>query len=260
MDHARNRLSACILCKNAQERLGRCLASVAFADEIVVLDSGSTDDTLDIARQFTEKVFICNDWPGFGEQRRRVEEFAGNDWILMIDSDEEVSEPLCREIQKSLATATPGQVFRINRLTFFCGRFIRHSGWYPDKISRLYNKRQYRYDRKRVHESLDCKGAELIDLTGDLLHYTAMDLSEYLHKRLQYAEAWAEEHHANGRKSGLLQAVFSSGFAFIRHYFLRAGFLDGKAGFLIAAIQMQYTFNKYILLLMKHGTTDRPRT
>jgi len=258
MDLVENRLSACILCKNEQERLGNCLASVAFADEIVVLDSGSTDDTLDIARRFTEKVFIHNDWPGFGEQRRRAEELAGNDWILMIDSDEVVSEPLRREIQKSLATATPEQVFRINRLTFFYGRFIRHSGWYPDKISRLYNKRRYRYDRKQVHESLDCKGAESIDLSGDLLHYTAVDLSEYLHKRLQYAEAWAEEHHAKGRNSCLLQAVVSSGFAFIRHYFLRAGFLDGKAGFLIAMIQMQYTFNKYILLLMKHRTAERP--
>jgi len=98
MNSVENRLSTCILCKNEQERLGNCLASVAFADEIVVLDSGSTDDTLDIARRFTEKVFTSDDWPGFGEQRRRAEELAGNDWILMVDSDEVVSEPLRREI------------------------------------------------------------------------------------------------------------------------------------------------------------------
>jgi len=252
MNDTPNKLSVCIICKNEQKRLANCLTSVTFADEIIVLDSGSTDQTVDIARQFTDKVFIRNEWPGFGEQRRRAEDLAGNDWILMIDSDEVVSDRLREEILSCLPSATPRQVFRINRLTHFCGQFIRHSGWYPDKICRLYNKQVYRYNRNLVHESLDCKGAELIELSGDLLHYTSSDLGIYLQKRTKYAGIWAEEQFAKGNRSSLPKAIFSSLFAFIRHYFIRAGFLDGKAGFLIAVIQMQYTFNKYILLIMKH--------
>ncbi len=246
------KLSVGIICKNEQERLAKCLASVTFADEVVVLDSGSTDETLTVAHQFTDKVFVRDDWRGFGEQRRRVEELASHDWILMIDSDEVVSEQLRSEILEHLESATPKQVFRVNRLTYFCGQFIRHSGWYPDKISRLYNKTQYRYNTNLVHESLDCKGADVSDLHGDLLHFTFSDLSVYLQKRTKYANAWAEEQYARGNSSSITKAVTSSLFAFFRHYFLRAGFLDGKIGFLISAIQMQYTFNKNMLLLMKH--------
>ena len=164
-----NKLSAGIICKNEQDKLADCLASVAFADEIIVLDSGSTDNTLDIAHRFTDKVFVRDDWRGFGEQRRRVEDLASHDWILMVDSDEVVSDQLRTEILKCLQTATPKQVFRANRLTYFCGQYIQHSGWYPDKIDRLYNRQQYRYNRNLVHESLDCKGADQVEMSGHLL-------------------------------------------------------------------------------------------
>jgi len=237
---------------NEQDSLADCLSSVVFADEIIVLDSGSTDGTLDIAHQFTEKVFVRDDWCGFGEQRRRLEDLASHDWVLMVDSDEVVSDQLRTEILKYLQTATSKQVFRVNRLTYFCGQYIYHSGWHPDKISRLYNRKQYRYNSNLVHESLDCKGAELIELPGNLLHYPFSDLSSYLQKRTKYANAWAEEKYIQGKNSSFIKAFISSIFAFIRHYVLRAGFLDGKVGFLIAVIQMQYTFNKNVLLLMKH--------
>jgi (heptosyl)LPS beta-1,4-glucosyltransferase len=248
----KNKLSVGIICKNEQDNLANCLQSVAFADEIIVLDSGSTDNTIDIARRFTEKIFVRDDWRGFGEQRRRVEDLASHDWILMVDSDEVVSDQLRTEILRYLQTATANQVFRVNRLTYFCGQYIHHSGWYPDRICRLYNRQQYRYNHNLVHESLDCKGADLIELSGDLLHYTFSDLSVYLQKRTKYANAWAEEQYLNGNNYSLLKAISSSLFAFIRHYILRSGFLDGRVGFIIATIQMQYTFNKYVLLLMKY--------
>ena len=121
MNHISNKLSVCIICKNEQEKLAHCLTSVTFADEIVVLDSGSTDNTLEIARQFTEKVFVRDDWPGFGEQRRRAEDLASHDWVLMVDSDEIVSDQLRAEILKCLQTATPKQVFKVNLLDRLCG-------------------------------------------------------------------------------------------------------------------------------------------
>lgn len=257
-----NKVSVCIICKNEETKIDACLQSVTWADEIVVVDSGSTDGTLDIVRKYTDKIFVREDWPGFGEQKRRAEALASNNWIFSIDSDEVVPEALALEIQNALTMATPEQVFTVNRLTHFCGQFVYHSGWYPDRIARLYNRTQYRYNQKMVHESLACEGATMVDLKNDLLHYTFSDLSVYMQKRMRYAEEWAKEKHKSGKKGSLLKGSLSGIFAFIRHYFLRLGFLDGRIGFLIAAIQCQYTFNKYALLKFKNldSNTDGKST
>jgi (heptosyl)LPS beta-1,4-glucosyltransferase len=221
---------------------------VSWADEIVVLDSGSTDDTLQIAKRYTDKIFVRDDWIGFGEQRRRAEELATNDWIFAIDCDEVVTEQLKDAILNQLNVASDNDVLYINRLTHFCGQFIYHSGWYPSRIARIYNKTKYRYNNKLVHESVVCRGGNKIQLVGDLEHYQYDDLFQYINKRNGYAMLGAKEKRQNGGKTSLVRALFSSLFAFFRHYVLKRGFLDGRVGFIIAMIQMQYTFNKYLLI------------
>lgn len=249
-----NQLSVIIICQNEESRIGRCLESVRWADEIIVVDSGSTDKTLEIVAQYTDKIFFNTDWPGFGPQKRFAENKAGNDWVLSIDADEVVSDELCDEIIKIMDKADDSSVYRINRLTHFCGKFIKHSGWYPDRIVRLYNKQHYHFNDALVHEAVDCKGAQKIDLNGHLLHYTFQSLAEYMDKRNGYAKLWASSQFAKGRKVGVIELLIHSWFAFIRHYFLKLGLLDGYHGFLIAVIQMQYTFNKYnYLKFMNQG-------
>jgi (heptosyl)LPS beta-1,4-glucosyltransferase len=242
------KLSICIICKNESDKIDSCLKSVAWADEIVVLDSGSTDDTLEIARRYTDNIFVRDDWAGFGEQRRRAEELATNDWVFAIDCDEIVSPELKDVIVNQLNAASNDDVLYLNRLTHFCGQFIYHSGWYPDRIARIYNKTKYRYNTKLVHESVDCKDANKVQLVGNLEHYQYDDLFQYINKRNGYAKFGANDKRQHGKKTSLLKATGSALFAFFRHYVLKRGFLDGRVGFIIAIIQMQYTFNKYLLI------------
>ena len=245
------KLSVCIICKNEEDTIERCLESVKWADEIIVLDSGSTDETRAIANKYTDKVFVRDDWQGFGEQRRRAEALATNDWIFAIDCDEVVSESLKEEIITTLAKCNEKNILKLNRLTHFCGQFIRHSGWYPDRIARIYNKKITGYNQNLVHESivmLDCKP---IELKENILHFQYEDIFGYMNKRNHYAHIGAEQMEKKGKKPSLLKASSSAFFAFIRHYFLRRGFLDGKAGFVIAVIQSQYSFNKYLFAYYK---------
>ncbi|TQV88209.1 glycosyltransferase family 2 protein [Aliikangiella coralliicola] len=245
------KLSVCIICKNEQKNIERCLQSVAWADEIIVLDSGSTDNTLEIAKRYTDKVFVREDWVGFGKQRQRAEALASNEWIFAIDCDEVVSEELRQEIVESLTAANEKTVIMINRLTSFCGQFIYHSGWYPDYVHRIYNRKHFGYNDKLVHEAVNHKGAQITKLKQNLLHYQYDDMHLYLAKRNNYANISATEKFEKGKSGSLTRAVLSSVVAFIRHYFFRRGFLDGRIGFAIAVIQMQYTFNKYMFLLYK---------
>jgi len=223
-----------------------------WVDEIVVVDSGSTDKTLEIVAEYTDKIFVNDKWPGFGLQKIFAVEKTSNDWVLALDSDEVVSEQLKDEIIKQVAEAQHNTVFRLNRLTNFCNKFIYHSGWHPDRIVRVFNKKHYQYNDALVHEAVECKGAKIVDLKGKLFHYTFESLEEYMDKRNGYAKIWAEAQHIKGRKASILTIMVRTLFSFVRHYFLRLGFLDGYHGFLISVIQMQYTFNKYNFLRFKN--------
>ena len=248
------KLSICIICKNEENKIAQCLKSVSWADEIIIVDSGSTDKTLEIARRFTDKIYTEVDWQGFGVQRRRAEEYANNNWVFAIDCDEIVSEKLKIEIIDKVNNAQDDDVFCVNRLTNFCGEFIYHSGWYPDIVARIYNKEKYRYNSALVQESLECNKVKKTHLKGELFHYQYDDLYQYINKRNRYASLSAEEKNRKGKKGSLTKATLSAIFAFIRHYILRAGFLDGRLGFVIAIIQMQYTFNKYLFACFHKGT------
>ncbi|VAW63014.1 Putative two-domain glycosyltransferase [hydrothermal vent metagenome] len=244
----KNKLSVTIICMNEEGRIRQCLESVRWADEIIVVDSGSTDKTLDIVAEYTDKIIINKEWPGFGLQKHLAVSRASHDWVLSIDSDEVVSDELRDEIIDLISRIDEKTVFRFNRLTHFCGKFIKHSGWHPDRIVRLFNKKYYQFNDAVIHESVSCKGAKKINLKGKLYHYTYESLDEYIDKRNKYAYAWAKNQFTKGRKPSVLEIVVHSLFAFIRHYFIRLGVLDGYHGFLISMIQMQYTFNKYNFL------------
>lgn len=196
----RARLSVVMIAKNAASLLPDCLASVAWADEIVVLDSGSSDDTVAVATAAGAKVFTESDWQGYGIQRQRAQQYASGDYILMIDTDERVTPELAQAIHQVLENPDPQAVYSIARRNLFLGRFMRHSGWYPDRVTRLYARERYRYNDNQVHESLDAPGARVVTLSGDLLHLTCRDFASFQRKQLNYATAWAQERHQQGKK------------------------------------------------------------
>ncbi|MGP2484845.1 glycosyltransferase family 2 protein [Pantoea eucalypti] len=243
----RQRLSVVMIAKNEAELLPDCLASVSWADEIIVLDSGSRDDTVNIATQAGAQVYQNDDWQGYGIQRQRAQGYATGDMILMIDADERVSPELRAAIEQVLVAPPSRTVYSLGRSNLFLGRFMRHSGWYPDRVMRLY-PRTFRYNDNLVHESLQSDGAPVLALPGDLEHLTCRDLIAFQRKQLAYAEAWATERHQRGKRCGLFSVFSHTLGAFVKTLLLRAGFLDGRQGWILAVVNAQYTFNKYSAL------------
>ncbi|PAA98782.1 glycosyltransferase family 2 protein [Serratia fonticola] len=247
MSH-RNSLSVVMIAKNEVELLSECLQSVAWADEIIVLDSGSTDGSVALAESLGAKVFTHTDWQGFGKQRQKAQSYATQDYVLMIDADERVTPELRHSIEQVLANADDNVVYSLGRRNLFLGRFMRHSGWYPDRVNRLYANQRYRYNDDLVHESLNTGGAKVVPLQGDLLHLTCRDFFAFQRKQLHYAEQWAIQRHQAGKRCGYLSILTHTLGAFCKTWLLRAGFLDGKQGLLLAVVNAQYTFNKYAAL------------
>jgi glycosyltransferase involved in cell wall biosynthesis len=247
-------LSVVIICKNESERLARALGSVAFADEIVVLDSGSTDDTLAIARRYTDRVYSATDWQGFGIQKNRALDLATCDWVLSLDADEWVDEFLRKEIEAVL-TAPKALVYEMPRLSRYCGRTIRHSGWWPDYVPRLFQRGVARFSEARVHERLVFEG-EPRRLTAPLQHDSFRNLEDVLDKINRYSSAGAEQALASGRRSGLGKAVARGLWAFLRTYLLRAGFLDGREGFVLAVSNAEGTYYRYLKLMYLTESKD----
>ncbi|ELZ8932730.1 glycosyltransferase family 2 protein [Cronobacter dublinensis] len=254
----RARLSVVMIAKNAAALLPDCLASVAFADEVVVLDSGSSDETVAVATAAGAKVVVDTDWQGYGIQRQRAQQHASGDYILMIDTDERVTPELAQAIRQVLANPDPQAVYSIARRNLFLGRFMRHSGWYPDRVTRLYARERYRYNDNLVHESLDAPGARVVALPGDLLHLTCRDFAGFQRKQLSYATAWAQERHQRGKKVSVAGIFGHTLAAFCKTLLLRAGVLDGRQGWLLAVVNAQYTFNKYTeLWALNRGYTEK---
>lgn len=243
----KKRLSVVLIARNEADLLPECLESVAWADEIIVLDSGSEDATPDVARQFGAKVFTNMQWPGFGKQRQLAQSYATGDYILMIDADERVSPELRQSVENVLNNPQENTVYSLGRSNLFLGKFMRHSGWYPDRVNRLYPS-AFRYNDDLVHESLNTGNAAVIPLQGDLLHLTCRDLFVFQRKQLSYAEAWARQRHQQGRRCSFFSVISHTSGAFIKTWILRAGFLDGKQGLILAGVNAQYTFNKYAAL------------
>lgn len=252
------RLSVVMIAKNAADLLADCLASVDWADEIVLLDSGSSDNTVELARSLGATVYINSDWQGYGIQRQRAQDYATGDYVLMIDTDERVTPELASSLRRVLEAPQSGAVYSIARRNYFLGRFMRHSGWYPDRVMRLYERSRFRYNNNLVHESLDAKGAQVIELPGDLLHLTCRDFSGFQQKQLAYASAWARERYQKGKKTSLASIFGHTLGAFVKTLLLRGGVLDGKQGWLLAVVNAQYTFNKYTeLWALSRGYSEK---
>ena len=252
-------ISAVLIVKNEENTLSACLDTLSWVDEIIVVDAGSTDKTHDVAKKYTDKVFSEPDWQGYGPQRQRAQSYASCDWVVMIDADEHVTSRLKTAIKHVVAENDQSRVYALARLSWVFGRFIRHSGWYPDYVVRLYPRNKAAYGEEKVHEKLHF-GDELqvVKLSGDLLHYTYRDLQHYLVKSASYAAAWAEQRQAKGKRSSLWQGFWHGVACFLRMYVFRLGFLDGRQGLLLAILSGHSTFVKYADLWVKLQTKKTP--
>lgn len=239
-------LSVTLITLNEEHNLRDCLESVRFADEIILVDSGSRDRTLEIAKEFQVKVFQ-EPWQGFSGTKNSAQEKAGGDWILNIDADERVTPALRNEIQGILRQGTDCAGFRVPRKNYFCGQWIRHGGWHPNSQLRLYRKDAGRFAPREVHEQVEVQG-RVGTLVQPLEHYTYRSISDYLRRMDRYADLSARQYHKEGRRIGWPAIVFRSWFTFFQMWILKRGFLDGGNGLLLAVLYSQYTFIKYAKL------------
>jgi len=242
------RLSVVIITKNEATHIQACLESVAFADEWIVVDSGSTDGTVEIAQAFGATVLETPDWPGFGPQKNRALDAATGEWVLSMDADERIPPELREEIQGVLE-APAHSSYLIPRLSCFCGRFIRHSGWYPDHILRLFARGAGRFSGDLVHERI------LVDapsgrLKTPILHYSYLDDESVLHKLDHYSTLGARQAFKAGKRAGLGKALGHGLAAFLRSYIFKLGCLDGKPGVMVAISTLESTYHKYLKLML----------
>ncbi len=239
-------LSVFIICRNESETIKNCLESVSWANEIIVLDSGSTDNTLEIVKRYTDKVYVNDDWQGFGIQKKRAQSYTSGDWVLSIDADERVTPELKKDIIDIIEQDDQSKVYALPILPNVFGYFLRHGGWYPAHKIRLYPRNSGQYGEQQVHEKLEFKKpVSIVNLKNDLLHYTYRDLEHYLVKSAHYASAWAEQRQRRGKKSSLSKGLLHGVACFLKIYVFKAGFLDGRYGFLIALLSAHSTFAKY---------------
>ncbi|MDH5762199.1 MAG: glycosyltransferase family 2 protein [Nitrospinota bacterium] len=239
-------ISVAIIVKDGEPYIGECLKSLESFDEVLLMDTGSTDRTMEIARGFQNVRVEEREFAGFGPTKNLAAGLAKHDWILSIDSDEVVTPELFREIQSLALDAT--QVYRFSRHSYYRGKFIKGCGWYPDKILRLYNKQRTGFNDNQVHESVMVKeGMGITDLKGALKHYP-YDSAGSLVAKLQFYSTLFAEQNAGKRASSPMKAVSHGVGAFLKGYVIRKGFLDGYEGFHIALCQGLAAYLKYLKL------------
>lgn len=255
------RLSAIVITHNERSNISDCLQSLAFVDEVIVLDHASTDGTGDIARSLGARVVVTEDWPGFGPQKNRVLDLAAGEWVLSIDADERVTPELRDEILKSIMQPGIFTCFSIPRSSLFCGRFMRHSGWSPDFVDRLFRNGSARFSDDLVHERLLFEGP-CQRLNRPLLHYSFRDFSDVLQKVDRYSTASAAQAFSSGKRASVFTALGHGLWAFVRTYILRGGFLDGPQGLALAISSAEGSYYRYLKLWLmqekiKHGSDSR---
>lgn len=250
-------LTAIVIAKNESHCIARCLESLAWVDELIVFDSGSTDDTVSVCRQFTKHVYET-DWPGFGPQKNRALQRATGDWVFSLDADEWVTPELRDEIQRIVAVPGEQAGFRVPRLSSFCGRDMRHSGWWPDYVVRLFRRERGRFSDDIVHERVIIDG-KIGTLSNPIRHETFVSLEDLIGKMDSYSTLSARRMYEQGRRVSLGVAVIKSLWAFFRTYVLRLGFLDGREGFMLAVSSAEGTYYRYAkcLLLQKQERARR---
>jgi len=244
---AKIRLSVCIITQNAAAQLGPCIDSVAFADEILVVDSGSSDETVALSRSMGARV-IEHEWLGFGKQKQFAVEAAANDWVLCLDADERVSGALATSIAEALNSDKRHVVYSMARRNCFLGRWLAHGEGYPDWSTRLFDRRFAHWSDDPVHETVTSNTRER-RLEGDLLHESAEDISTYLDKQNRYSSLHAKLLFEQGIRVGYVKLWLSPLIRFLKFYILRGGFLDGGPGFAHIAIGCYTAFAKYAKLI-----------
>lgn len=244
------KVSAVIISYNEEKHIEDAIRSVEWADEILVVDSESTDRTRELAESLGARVLI-NPWPGFSAQKQFAAEQAVNEWIFSLDADERVSDGLRKTIAGIEHDGARADGYRIPRLSYYMGRAIKHGGWYPDLQLRLFDRRKGKWNGAVVHESIKMEpDANVQNLRDDIIHYSVESPAHH-HRMIgeRYAPLGAQKMYEAGRRTSPTKAVFSAWFAFIRAYFLKLGFLDGFAGFSIAYFSAHHTFMKHLMLI-----------
>ena len=249
------RLSVVVVCRNEEANLARCLESVRFADDIVVADSRSTDRTTEIARQFGARTFTI-DWSGFGSAKQFAVDQAAGEWILSIDADEALSPGLADEIRGIVASTPSCDGYDMPRLTNFLGRWIRHSGWYPDRVLRLFRKGRGQFTEATVHEALVVNGP-VGHCRHDLRHYSYPTLELYFEKFNRYTTLGAEQAFARGERASVFDLTIRPAAALVKHYISKAGFLDGIEGLMISVLSSCAVLVKYAKLRHLHRNAGK---
>lgn len=239
-------LSVVVITRNEEANIGRCLQSVAWADEIIVVDSCSADRTVEIARAHNARI-VPNEFHGYGPAKRSGVAQATQEWILSLDADECVSDKLAAEIRAIVGGVGAYDGYHVNRRTNFLGRWIGHCGWYPDPVLRLFRRTKGDINDAVVHERVDVLGP-VGRLKADLLHYSYPTMEHYLTKSNVYTTLGALEAHRNGRRGHWYDIVFRPPVAFIKHYLVRQGFRDGLEGLIISVMSSVAVFVKYTKL------------
>jgi len=241
-------LSVIIITKNEAHDIADCLESVRWADEIIVVDSGSTDSTVSICQAYTDKVTVTN-WEGFGVQKNRALAMATCDWVLSIDADERVTPELKMAMQNAINTSRKTVAFSLPRLSSYCGKMIRFGDWRNDRVLRLFKRDTAHFSDSKVHESLQVSGP-VESLRTPLIHYAFRDRHEVIAKMQQYSTLGAIQHFQAGKRASHSTAIWHGAWTFIRGYILRCGFLDGAAGLQLALSNAKGCYYRYAKLAM----------
>jgi len=241
------KITATVITLNEEHNIADALSSLSWADEIIVVDSESRDRTVEIAQGFTDRVFVRS-WPGYSAQKNFAAEQSENDWIFSLDADERISKELALAIQQLKGGPEPeSAAYEMSRLTFYLGRWIKHSGWRPDYKRRLYHRKRARWHGDYVHETLEADG-RVGRLSGDLLHYTVRDASEHHLRMDRYTTLSAQQAYSLGKRASILSLLVLPCFVFLRSYILKLGFFDGLPGLAIARFAAHYEFLKNLKL------------
>ena len=251
------KVSVTVITRDEAADIAAALESVRWADEIVVVDSGSTDDTVAIARRFTDRV-VVEPWQGYVAQKNLAASLATHDWVFSLDADERVTPALADAIRAALQNPAHA-AYRVPRVTWHLGRWIRSTDWYPDLQPRLYDKRQAGWTGQHVHETVATSGS-VGRLTGELQHFAYRDIADHLETIDRYTSLAARQMHDAGRRTGAMEIAWHPPLAFLRNFLLRGGFRDGVTGLVISGMNAYYVFLKFAKLWqLQTGVADRPR-